>query len=120
RPVGLDAALLHRGVEAGRGLFVGGGTADERDERVVAVGALHAVDVGLGDAFGEGVGCARHQVVEVARAGHRGDEQLFFGREVPHDQAVGDAGALGDLPDGRAGVAAFGERAAGGLEDGGL
>jgi drug/metabolite transporter (DMT)-like permease len=51
------------------------------------------------------------------RPGQCLDEQLLLGAEVPHDQAVGDAGPARDLPNGRAGVAALVEDLARRLQD---
>ncbi len=110
---------LGRRVERHRGILAGRGAADQgEDERRLATAR------GLGlrhkrrrDALRERVQVTGRDLGGDARPGQRLEEQLLLGAEVAHHQAVRDAGPPGDLPDGRARVAALVEDLARCLED---
>ena len=119
RAEGRGYLALGRRVERHRGILAGRGAADQGDDerRLATARGLGLRHERRRDALRERVQVAGRDLGGDARPGQRLQEQLLLAAEVAHHQAVRDAGPPGDLPDGRARVAALVEDLARCLED---
>jgi hypothetical protein len=113
-PPGQHQAFPEAGDQPGRGVLLGEHGSDEGEP--VRPGDRGSEVPQLGDQVGVDVVGLRQWFLD-RHPGHRAGRQLVLAREAQVDGRTGGAGGAGHRVDGQTPVAAFGQQAAGGVQD---